>query len=291
MSRPRHWRRGAPVTPLEFAVAAFALAVVAGILGALLGLGGGIIVVPALTILLGVDIRYAIGASIVAVIATSSGSALRFLREGLVNVRLALFLELATVSGALAGATLAGVVDHRVLYFVFSVVAVTIGVLMLRPGREPAMAPGESGAVSRRLMLGGTSIDDASGQAQPYEVTRTPLGLGMCIAAGGVSGLLGVGGGFLKVPAMNVAMGVPLKVATATSNFMIGITAAASAGVFFHRGDIAPCVAAPVAIGVVAGALVGTRLHRRIPAAGLRIVFVLVLGWIAISMLLKGLAS
>ncbi len=279
------------MTPLEFALAAFALAVVAGILGALLGLGGGIIVVPALTILLGVDIRYAIGASIVAVIATSSGSALRFLREGLVNVRLALFLELATVSGALAGATLAGVVDHRVLYFVFSAVAVTIGVLMLRPGREPAMAPGDSGAVSRRLMLGGTSIDDASGQAQPYEVTRTPLGLAMCTAAGGVSGLLGVGGGFLKVPAMNVAMGVPLKVATATSNFMIGITAAASAGVFFHRGDIAPCVAAPVAIGVVAGALVGTRLHRRIPAAGLRIVFALVLGWIAISMLLKGLAS
>ncbi|MCG6963848.1 MAG: sulfite exporter TauE/SafE family protein, partial [Acidobacteria bacterium] len=159
------------MTPLEFAFAAFALAVVAGILGALLGLGGGIIVVPALTLVLGVDIRYAIGASIVAVIATSSGSALRFLQEGLVNVRLALFLELATVSGALVGATLAGVVDHRVLYFVFSTVAVTIGVLMLRPGRGPAEVSAEAGALSRRLKLGGTCVDETSGMAQPYEVT------------------------------------------------------------------------------------------------------------------------
>lgn len=279
------------MTPLEFALAAFALAVAAGILGALLGLGGGIIVVPALTLLLGVDIRYAIGASIVAVIATSSGSALRFLREGLVNVRLALFLELATVCGALVGATLAGVVDHRVLYFVFSVVAVTIGVLMLRPGHGPAPPVGDAATLSRRLRLGGVCRDDAGGSEERYEVARTPLGLAMCTAAGGVSGLLGVGGGFLKVPAMNVAMGVPLKVATATSNFMIGITAAASAGVFFHRGDVAPCVAAPVAIGVVAGALLGTRLHRRIPAGGLRVAFIVVLGWIAVSMFLKGLAS
>jgi uncharacterized membrane protein YfcA len=279
------------VTPIEFVLAAFALAVAAGVLGALLGLGGGIIVVPALTVLLGVNIRYAIGASIVAVIATSGGSAIRFMREGLVNVRLALFLELATVTGALVGAYLAGVIDHRVLYYIFSVVAVTIGILMARPRHGPTRAGTGRATVSRALGLGGTAVDVAGRPPEAYEATRTPLGLGMSFLAGSVSGLLGVGGGFLKVPAMNVAMGVPIKVSTATSNFMIGVTAAASAGVFFHRGDVAPCVAAPVAIGVVAGALLGTRLHGVVPASGLRVTFVVVLLWIAVSMLLKGLGQ
>jgi uncharacterized membrane protein YfcA len=278
------------VTPLEFVVAAFTLAVAAGVLGALLGLGGGIIVVPALTVLLGVNIRYAIGASIVAVIATSGGSAIRFMREGLVNVRLALFLELATVTGALVGAYLAGVIDHRVLYFVFSALAVAIGALMLRSRHDAPRPDARRAVVSRALGLGGTAVDTAGRPPVAYEATRTPAGLTMSFLAGSVSGLLGVGGGFLKVPAMNVAMRVPIKVATATSNFMIGVTAAASAGVFFHRGDIAPCVAAPVAIGVVGGALLGTRLHGLVPAAGLRVTFVVVLVWIAISMFLKGLA-
>lgn len=277
------------LTPLEFVLAAFALAVMAGALGALLGLGGGIILVPGLSVLLGVDIRYAIGASIVAMIATSSGSAVRYMREGLVNVRIALFLEMATVTGALAGAYLAGVISHRALYLVFAAVTLAIGALMLRPHRADVAPHRRRAVVSRSLGLGGTTAE-APGQAPiAYEPTRTPLGLGMSCMAGAVSGLLGVGGGVLKVPALNVAMGVPLKIATATSSFMIGITAAAGAGVFFHRGDVAPCVAAPVAMGVLGGTLLGTRLHRVISANRLRIVFVVVLAWSAVSMLLKGL--
>jgi uncharacterized protein len=278
------------VTPLEFVIAAFAVAVAAGSLGALLGLGGGIILVPALTVLLGVDIRYAIGASIVAMIATSSGSTVRYMREGLVNLRLALFLELASVTGALIGAYLAGVIDHRALYFVFSIVTVAIGLLMLRSRGEAKPVGARSAPFSRRLALGGTAPGDPGEPAVPYEAARTPLGLAMSVVAGSMSGLLGVGGGVVKVPAMNVAMGIPIKVATATSSFMIGVTAAASAGVYFHRGDIAPCVAAPVALGVVGGTLLGTRLHRIIPASGLRIAFVVVLVWSAIGMFFKGLA-
>ncbi len=161
---------------------------------------------------------------------------------------------------------------------------------MVRPGRADGDPCDVATELSRRLRLGGECTDSATGIQEHYEVTRAPLGLLLGTIAGGVSGLLGVGGGFLNVPAMCVAMGVPLKVATATSNFMIGITAAASAGVFFHRGDIAPCIAAPVAMGVVVGALLGARLHRRIPTRRLRVVFIIVLGWIAISMFFKGLA-
>jgi uncharacterized membrane protein YfcA len=279
------------LTPLEFVIAAFVLAVTAGALGALLGLGGGVIIVPALTVVLGVDIRYAIGASIVAMIATSSGSTVRYMREGLVNIRIALFLELATVVGALVGAYLAGVISHRTLYFVFAALAVAIGALMLRSRHEESVPTPRPALVSRSLGLGGTVVESAGQAPVDYEATRTPLGLGMSFLAGSVSGLLGVGGGVLKVPAMNVAMGVPIKVATATSSFMIGVTAAASAGVFFHRGDIAPCVTAPVVIGVLAGTLLGTRLHRTIPASGLRIAFVVVLGWSAVSMFVKGLTQ
>ncbi len=278
------------MTPLEFVAAAFVLAVAAGVLGSLLGLGGGIIVVPALTIVLGVDIRYAIGASIVSVIATSSGSALRYVREELVNLRLAMFLELATVSGALSGAYLAGVIPQRFLYFVFTAIAVLVGVLMLRQRHEEAPAPVEGDFIGRKLGLGGVFKADGGAPPLAYEVTRTPLGLSMSYLAGAVSGLLGVGGGFLKVPAMNVAMKVPLKVSTATSNFMIGVTAAASAGVFFLRGDVAPCVAAPVATGVIIGALAGSWLIHHISTRHLRLVFVLVLAWIAVSMAVKGMA-
>jgi uncharacterized membrane protein YfcA len=237
-----------------------------------------------------VDIRYAIGASIVAMIATSSGSAIRYMRDGLVNVRLALVLEVATVAGALGGAYLAGVVPHRVLYLVFAAATLGIGVLMLRPQRA-APAPRQRRAVAgRALDLGGT-VEPAPGREPiAYEPEHMSIGLGMCFAAGGMSGLLGVGGGVLKVPAMNVGMRVPLKVATATSSFMIGITAAAGAGVFFHRGDVAPFVAAPAALGVLAGTVLGTRVHRVISANRLRIVFVLVLAWSAVSMLVKGLS-
>lgn len=280
------------MSPLEFELAAWAVAVVAGILGALLGLGGGIILVPALTVLLGVNIRYAIGAAIVAAIATSSGSALRYLREGLVNLRLALFLELAAVTGALTGATVAGLVDHRTLYFVFAAAAGLIGALMLLR-RRPATPPTGTAPppAPHPLGLAGTSFDATVGAQVPYRAERIPAGLALGFAAGAASGLLGVGGGFLKVPALHVAMKVPLKVATATSTFMIGVTAAASAGVYFHRGDVAACVAAPVALGVVLGAMLGSRLQGRIPPTLLRLLFVAVLVWIAGSMLAKGLGG
>ncbi len=276
------------MTPLEFAAVAFAMALFAGLFGSLLGLGGGIVVVPALTLGLGVDIRYAIGASIVAVIATSTGSSLQFLREDLVNVRLAVFLEVATTVGALSGAYLAGVVPARLLYILFGAIAAYVAFLMGRGKPVGARRHEGAGLLARQLSFSGTYRDD-DGHEAAYAVDRTSGGVGLSYLAGAVSGLLGVGGGFLKVPAMHLGMGVPLKVATATSNFMIGVTAAASAGVYFLRGDVAPCVAAPVSIGVALGAMVGSRMLHVVPGRGLKLFFVVVLLWIAGTMILKGI--
>ncbi len=276
------------MSPLEFVAVTFAVAFVSGLLGSLLGLGGGIILVPALTVLLGVDIRYAIGASLVGVIATSSGAALRYLREGLINLRLALFLETGTTAGAVLGAYLAGIVHARALYLIFAGLAMYVTVLMFRnkPASRTAAEAGDG--VARRLGLGGAYYEHGSGEID-YEVVRTRAGLGLSALAGTASGLLGVGGGFMLVPTMRLGMGVPLKVSTATSTFMIGITATTGAVFYFHRGDVAACIAAPVAAGVLLGAMAGSRVLHRVPAKALRLVFVAVLAWIAVSMAAKGL--
>jgi uncharacterized membrane protein YfcA len=281
------------MTPLEFTLSAFGVSIVAGLLGSLLGLGGGIIVVPALTLLLKLDIRYAIGASIVSVIATSSGAAASYVKEHMTNLRVAMFLEVATASGALCGAYLAGILSGQWLFVIFGGVMGYTAMTMLR---KRGRAEGEHGAheiapdrIADRLRLHGHFFDQSVNQTIHYRVSRTPLGLAVSYCAGIVSGLLGIGGGALKVPAMNVAMGVPIKVSTATSNFMIGVTAAASAGVYFMRGDIDPFVAAPVAAGVLIGARGGSKLMGRIKSSAIRRAFVIIIIWISVEMLLKGL--
>ncbi len=277
------------MTPLMFTIVVFAVSVAAGVLGSLLGLGGGIIVVPALTLLLHVDIRFAIGASIVSVIATSSGAAAAYVRDGMTNLRVAMFLELGTTAGALSGAYLAGVVPVRTLYLVFGVVMGYSALAMFRKRHAALAAAVPADGLADRLRLHGSYVDEALGREIHYPVTGSTVGLGLMYVAGVVSGLLGIGSGALKVPAMDLAMRLPIKVSTATSNFMIGVTAAASAGVYFARGQVDPFVAGPVAMGVLTGALAGSRLLGRLHSSVIRTVFVAVLLWVSVEMLLKGL--
>lgn len=277
------------MTPALFTAEVLLLSIGAGLLGSLLGLGGGIIVVPGLTLLLGVDIRFAIGASIVSVIATSSGAAAAYVRERMTNLRVAMFLELATTTGAITGAFLAGAVTTRWLYITFGLLMGYSAVAMFRKRSEVRPAEVAPSPLADRLALHGSYFDEAAGEEIAYQVTGAARGLGLMYAAGTVSGLLGIGSGALKVPAMDLAMRLPIKVSTATSNFMIGVTAAASAGIYFARGDIDPFIAAPVAAGVLIGATAGARLLGRLRSTTVRAVFVVVLLWVSLEMLLRGL--
>jgi uncharacterized membrane protein YfcA len=276
------------MTPLEFDLLVFVLSVIAGVFGALLGLGGGIIVIPVLTLLFHIDIRYAIGASIVSVIATSSGAAAAYVREHMTNLRAAMVLEVATTSGALTGAYLAGKLNGRWLYIIFGLVMGYSALMMFRKRRETAGERTRAAPWADYLRLHSHYYDEALGRDIVYRVVGTRVGLGLMYLAGVVSGLLGIGSGALKVPAMDLAMRLPIKVSTATSNFMIGVTAAASAGVYFMRGDIDPFVAAPVATGVLVGATLGARLLGRLHSATIRVIFMVVLLWVSVQMLLKG---
>ena len=277
------------MTPVLFVLATLGISLAAGVLGSLLGLGGGIIVVPALTLILHVDIRYAIGASIVSVIATSSGAAAAYVRERMTNLRVAMLLELATTSGALSGAYLSGVVAGRWLYIIFGVVLGYSAIVMFRKRHDPTGEKIPPDKLADRLKLHSSFFDPAENREIVYRVTHTKLGLVLMYIAGVVSGLLGIGSGSLKVPAMDLAMRLPIKVSTATSNFMIGVTAAASAGFYFARGDINPFIAAPVATGVLLGATGGSHLLGKLHSTSIRIAFVVVLLWISIQMLIKGL--
>lgn len=275
------------MTPLLFVLTVGAISLLAGFLGSLLGLGGGLIVIPALTLLLHVDIRLAIGASIVSVIATSSGAAAAYVRDRLANVRVAMFLELGTTLGAITGAYLAGVVPARLLFVLFSLILGYSAIAMLR-GRRRNGEEAQVGPWARVLRLKSSYFDHAEGELIEYQPVRARIGLGLMYIAGTVSGLLGIGSGALKVPAMDLAMELPIKVSTATSNFMIGVTAAASAGVYFSRGQIDPFIAAPVALGVLGGAFVGSQTLGRIRSQAMRMTFVVVLVLIAAQMLFKG---
>ena len=275
------------MTPLLFVLTVAAVSLLAGFLGSLLGLGGGMIVVPALTLLLHIDIRLAIGASIISVIATSSGAAAAYVRDGLANLRVAMFLELGTTLGAISGAYLAGIVHPRFLYILFGLVLGYSAIAMLR--RRRVAEEREIGPLTMRLKLGASYVDERSGESIDYQPARAGIGLFLMYVAGSVSGLLGIGSGALKVPAMDLAMGLPIKVSTATSNFMIGVTAAASAGLYFTRGQIDPFIAAPVAVGVLAGAFLGSHILGRVTSSALRVTFVIVLVVVSLQMLLKGL--
>jgi uncharacterized membrane protein YfcA len=217
------------MTPFSFTLYTFGLSLLAGLLGSLLGLGGGIIVVPGLTLLLHIDIKYAIGASIVSVIATSSGSAASYVKEHMSNIRLSMVLEMATTLGALSGAYLTGILPVKWLYIIFALVMGYAAIEMLRNSKKREKKALPSDHWADKLKLHGEYFDQAENRQVEYRVSRTKLGLIFSYFAGIISGLLGIGGGAMKVPTMNLAMGLPIKVATATSNFMIGVTAAASA--------------------------------------------------------------
>ena len=276
------------MTPFEFTLITFFVSIIAGVLGSLLGLGGGIIIVPFLTLWMKVDVRYAIGASIVSVIATSSGAAAAYVRDRMTNLRVAMFLEIATTSGALTGAYLAGIIAGRWLYIIFGLVLAYSALVMFRHRADHDRQDLPPDALADRLNLHSDYHDESLGKQIAYRVRGTKLGFVLMYGAGIVSGLLGIGSGALKVPAMDLAMGLPIKVSTATSNFMIGVTAAASAGVYFARGEIDPFIAAPVVTGVLIGAAGGATLLGRINSLWIRGVFVAVLLIIAGQMLYKG---
>jgi uncharacterized membrane protein YfcA len=245
--------------------------------------------VPLLTLAFRLPIQYAIGVSIVAVIATSSGAAAAYVRDHLTNMRIGMFLELGTTAGAISGAFLAGILAPQLLFVIFGVVLViSVAPLVFKLGEElPASVRNDRWA--RWLRLSSTYPDRYLGREVAYEVTRTPWGLAMMYMAGLISGLLGIGSGTFKVLAMDTVMRLPMKVSTTTSNFMIGVTAAASAGIYFSRGDIPPLVAAPVALGILVGALVGTRLLTRISNKGVRLIFIPIILAVSIEMILRGL--
>lgn len=258
----------------------------AGMLGALTGLGGGMIIVPMLTLLFGVDIRYAIGASLVSVIATSSGAAAAYVREGYTNIRVGMVLEVATTCGALIGAYVAGLISTSAIAIIFSLVLVYSAYRSFQPRAEHGI-DGPSDRWAARLRLDGTYPTPEG--TQPYSVHNVPAGFSLMLVAGVLSGLLGIGSGAVKVLAMDQAMRLPFKVSTTTSNFMIGVTAAASAGVYLHRGYIDPGLALPVMLGVLGGALTGARILTVARVGALRTVFSVVIVILAIEMLYKGI--
>jgi len=276
------------MTALEFTVVVWALSALAGFLGALTGLGGGVVVVPALTLALGVDIKYAIGASLVSVIATSSGAAAAYVREGFSNIRIGMFLEIATTAGAVAGALIAGHIGTHAIAIIFGLVLIQSAIYSFKgtPGSE---LPVESDALGRRLRLGGNY--PAGGKREEYGARNVSTGFGIMIGAGALSGLLGIGSGAVKVIAMDRAMRIPFKVSTTTSNFMIGVTAAASAGVYLSHGYIEPRVAMPVMLGVLGGALVGTKVLVHARVRTLRVVFGVVILALAIEMIVNGISG
>lgn len=268
----------------------FVAAFGASALGGVLGMASGIFIVPMLTVLFGVDIHVAIGASIVSVIACSCGSAAPFLKGRLTNIRLAIVLETATTLGALTGVVLIGIVSTSVLYGLFAVILALSAKQMLARRREvvDASAPHEK-SWATRLRLHSSFPDQVSGREVPYQVGRVPVGMLLMYGAGLISALLGIGSGVLKIPAMDSALRLPIKVSSATSNFMIGVTAAASAGAYFVRKDIDIGIAGPIALGSVVGAIVGARLLMGLPADKLRVFFVVVLALLAVQMLLSAL--
>lgn len=277
-------------SPGLFELILFLSSVAAGTFGALLGLGGGVIIVPVLTLGLGINIRYAIGASIVSVIATSSGAAATYVKDHLTNIRVAMLLEVATTVGALSGAVLSTYIPEKQLFLVFSCILLYSAWIMLRKRNHDDITPlVDSDYWAKRFKLNSSYPDHAIGKEISYAVTHVPLGFSLMMGAGVISGLLGIGSGALKVPAMDSAMRLPIKVSSATSNFMIGVTAAASAGAYYMRGDILPLVAAPVALGVLLGSWFGTKLMMKLHSHRIRSLFIGVLTIIALQMGLKAL--
>ncbi len=266
----------------------FAGSLLAGLLGALTGLGGGVVIIPLMTLAFGIDIRYAIGASLISVIATSSGAAAAYVREGYTNIRIGMFLEVATTLGALGGAALAGVLSTSVIALVFGVVLAFSSLQSLRSSHDVSGAAEPDAAALRFKLRGEYPLD---GRRQPYNVTGVAPGFALMALAGGLSGLLGIGSGAVKVLAMDRIMRIPFKVSTTTSNFMIGVTAAASAGIYIARGYVVPELAMPVMIGVLAGSLVGSRVLMAVRVPILRRLFAFIVIVLAAEMIYNGITG
>src|ERR1017187_2674249 len=271
---------------LELTALVGLVSVAAGFLGALTGLGGGMVIPPAMVLLLGIDLHYAMGATLISVIATSSGSAAAYVREGFSNIRIGMFLEIATTVGAVGGAFAAAKISPSILGVLFGVVLLHSAWISTR-GR-PAPRPGETDdPLATRLRLNG-SFPTLDG-LRSYKVSHVKTGFSLMFVAGAVSGLLGIGSGALKVVAMDRAMRIPFKVSTTTSNFMIGVTAAASAGVYLSRGYVDPLLAMPVMLGVLSGSLLGARVLTKASSRVLRIVFAFAVAAMAVEMIVNGL--
>src|SRR5271170_1811342 len=266
-----------------FSALVFGTSVLAGLLGAMTGLGGGVVIVPALVLIFKVDIRYAIGASLVSVIATSSGAAAAYVREGLSNVRIGMFLEVATTLGALLGAYLTAKVSPEWIAIIFGLALLYSAYASFRKQSDHAAA--KPNALATKLQLNGT-YPTSAGEVS-YTAQHVPLGFGIMFGAGTLSGLLGIGSGAVKV----LAMELPFKVSTTTSNFMIGVTAAASAGIYLARGYIHPGLAMPVLLGVLGGSMIGAKVLMKAKVATLKILFAVVIVGLGAEMIYSGLTG
>jgi uncharacterized membrane protein YfcA len=276
------------VTQFEFSGLAFAGSLLAGFLGSLAGLGGGVVIVPMLALAFHVDVHYAIGASLIAVIGTSAGAQAAHSKEGFSNTRIGLFLEIATTVGAVCGAFLSAGTPTKWIAIIFGVVLLYSAYSSLQIKKQATTSrPDDRLAV--RLRLGGSCSE--GNIPLPYMARRVPLGFGLMWCAGALSGLLGIGSGAVKVLAMDEAMNLPFKVSTATSNFMIGVTAAASAGVYFSRGYINPAVAMPVTLGVLLGSLCGARFLVRARVTSVRVVFSIIIAVLGAEMIFNGFSG
>jgi uncharacterized membrane protein YfcA len=284
----RNFTEDLSMSTMLFSGLLFGTSILAGLLGALTGLGGGVVIVPVLALLFKVDIRYAIGASLVSVIATSSGAAVAYVRDGLSNIRIGMFLEVATTVGALLGAYLTAKISTHWIAIVFGAVLLYSAFASFR-GKYEQKSSAIPDPLATRLELHG-SFPGPDG-AESYTAQRVPLGFGIMFGAGTLSGLLGIGSGAVKVLAMDQAMRLPFKVSTTTSNFMIGVTAAASAGIYFARGYIDPGIAMPVMLGVLGGSLVGTHILIRARATTLKYLFGLVIVVLGFEMIYSGLTG
>jgi uncharacterized protein len=276
------------VTTLLFVPLVLVGSFVAGLLGALTGLGGGVVIVPLLVVAFHVNIHYAIGASLISVIATSSGAAAAYVREGFSNIRIGMFLEIATTIGALFGAFLAARLPAGIIAVLFGGVLIVSSALSIH-GHHDGLSAGAADRWAACLKLN-SSYPTTRGP-QTYHVRRVPAGFGLMFGAGALSGLLGIGSGAFKVLAMDRVMRIPFKVSTTTSNFMIGVTAAASAGIYLRRGFVAPGLAMPVVLGVLLGSVIGTRVLVRARTPWLRLLFALAIAALGIEMAYGGLTG
>jgi uncharacterized membrane protein YfcA len=271
---------------LTFYISLILLAIIAGIIGSLLGIGGGIVIIPILILLYHINIREAIGASIISVIATSSGAASVYLKDKLINLKTGMFLEIATTTGAISGATLLGIINPQILFFIFAFVLI-ISIYPMIMKRENNKEGIQNDYISKKLELA-SSYTDNDGVVYKYGVNNTPYGLIMMYIAGFASGLLGIGSGVFKVIAMDDIMHIPMKVSTTTSNFMIGVTALASSVIYLIKGYINPYLALPVMAGIFIGSLLGTKILRKTSNQNLKVIFSIILLIIAIEMVLRG---